>query len=371
VTRRVLVVRLDSMGDVLVCGPAVRAIAELPAVDIRAVDRGGEAVSPQNEIWMLVSRQGAPAARLLPGVAHVLVWDCPWITVPSPDATPESLTALTRLIAQARPDAAVILTSFHQSPLPLALMLRLAGVARITGASVDFAGSLLDDRLRPGEDLDEDQPEPVRALQIASAAGFPLPAADDGRLSVHISPAAWERAAAALAPLQGRPYVVLHPGAAVPAREWPARHFMRAAELLAAEGIGVVVTGSRTERDLTIAVAGSVGLDLGGRCDLESLAAVLAGAGVVLVGNTGPAHLAAAVGTAVVSLFSPVVPAERWAPYGVPVRMLGDQSAACRSTRARVCPVAGHPCLTDVTPEAGVAACLELNEQRIPARRFG
>ena len=53
-----------------------------------------------------------------------------------------------------------------------------------------------------------------------------------------------------------------------------------------------------------------------------------------MVGNTGPAHLAAAVGTPVVSLFAPVVPAARWAPYGVPLVLLGDQQAPCRDTRA-------------------------------------
>jgi ADP-heptose:LPS heptosyltransferase len=81
------------------------------------------------------------------------------------------------------------------------------------------------------------------------------------------------------------------------------------------------------------------------------VAVVLESAACVVVGNTGPAHLATAVGTPVVSLFAPVVPADRWAPYGVPRLLLGDQGAACRGTRARACPVAGHPCLTSVTPE--------------------
>ena len=58
------------------------------------------------------------------------------------------------------------------------------------------------------------------------------------------------------------------------------------------------------------------------------MAALLDGAAAVVVGNTGPAHLAAAVGTPVVSLFAPVVPAARWAPYGVPTVLLGDQVGA-------------------------------------------
>ena len=89
------------------------------------------------------------------------------------------------------------------------------------------------------------------------------------------------------------------------------------------------------------------------------LASVLAGAAVV-VGNTGAAHLAAAVGTPVVSLFAPVVPAVRWRPYRVPHLLLGDQSAPCRDSRARECPVPGHPCLAVVTPETVVDAVAAL-----------
>jgi ADP-heptose:LPS heptosyltransferase len=113
----------------------------------------------------------------------------------------------------------------------------------------------------------------------------------------------------------------------------------------------VIVTGGPGERALTAAVAGTAGTDLGGTLGLAELGAVLRDADVVVVGNTGPAHLAAAAGTAVVSLFSPVVPPERWAPWGVPVELLGDQHAACRGTRARICPVPGHPCLASVAPE--------------------
>jgi ADP-heptose:LPS heptosyltransferase len=93
---------------------------------------------------------------------------------------------------------------------------------------------------------------------------------------------------------------------------------------------------------------------------------VLAGALVVVAGNTGPAHLAAAAGTPVVSLFSPVVSPARWAPWGVPTIILGDQEAACRATRARECPIPGHPCLASVGADQVVDAChLLLGDRRL------
>ncbi|NJC21347.1 ADP-heptose:LPS heptosyltransferase [Arthrobacter pigmenti] len=329
---RVLVARLDSVGDVLLSGPAVRAVAANSA-----------------GVVMLCGPQGAPAADLLPGVSDVVVWDCPWITAPAPEVTREHLDTLVDAIQDAYIADAVILTSFHQSPLPLAMLLRLAGVERITGASIDYPGSLLDIRLKPGEDFPEDQPEAERALGIAAAAGYRLPNDDDGRLHVRDTPNT--------AGLTGEePYVVLHPGAAVPARAWPALHHAALAELLIGAGYRVVVTGGRGERELTATVAGPDGVDLGGRTDLRTMAGVLAGASAVVTGNTGPAHLAAAVATPVVSLFSPVVPAVRWAPYRVPLELLGDQHAPCRQTRARTCPVPGHPCLTNVAPEEAFAA---------------
>jgi ADP-heptose:LPS heptosyltransferase len=100
--------------------------------------------------------------------------------------------------------------------------------------------------------------------------------------------------------------------------------------------------------------------DLGGKTELPELAAVLRAADVVVVGNTGPAHLAAAVGTPVVSLFAPVVPAVRWAPHGVPRVVRGDQRGPCAGTRARECPVPGHPCLAAVPPAAVVAGVRHL-----------
>jgi ADP-heptose:LPS heptosyltransferase len=153
----------------------------------------------------------------------------------------------------------------------------------------------------------------------------------------------------------------------VPARAWPVAHFAAAARLLADEGRTVVVTGAPSETGLTAAVGVDAPvLDLGGRTSLAELAAVLAAADAVVVGNTGPAHLAAAVGTPVVSLFAPTVPATKWAPYAVPLVLLGDQHAACRDTRVTTCPFEGHPCLTSVTPDEVLTAVEELCARPAP-----
>jgi hypothetical protein len=40
--------------------------------------------------------------------------------------------------------------------------------------------------------------------------------------------------------------------------------------------------------------------------------------------------------------------------------VLGDQWAACRGTRARACPVPGHPCLEDLAHDDVIAALAAL-----------
>ena len=96
-------------------------------------------------------------------------------------------------------------------------------------------------------------------------------------------------------------------------------------------------------------MAGDTGVDLGGRTTLAELAAVIKSADALVIGNTGPAHLGAALGVPVVSLFAPVVPAIKWAPFTERLMVLGDQHAACADTRARQCPVPGHPCLSSIS----------------------
>jgi ADP-heptose:LPS heptosyltransferase len=333
--RRVLVARLDSLGDVLLAGPAVRAVAA------------------SARVTMLVRTGLSEAAQLLPGVEDVIEYDAPWVLFDPPPVRAHAVADLLSAVEARRFDAALVLTSYHQSPLPLALLLRMAEVPWIGAICEDYPGSLLDLRHRVPGDL----PESERSLSLANATGFP-PDKLGPRLAVRGPlPDVTARVGTA-------PYVVVHPGAAVPARRPAAGHSQAIVAALLAAGEHVVVTGSADEVTLTGFVAGGQTCDLGGQLSLSELASVLHGADAVVVPNTGPAHLAAAVGTPVVSLFAPVVPPQQWAPYGVPRVVLGDQQAPCRNTRMRTCTVPGHPCLTSIRPSEVVAAVAQLRAQR-------
>ncbi|SCF05570.1 histidinol-phosphate phosphatase family domain-containing protein/HAD-superfamily hydrolase, subfamily IIIA [Micromonospora coriariae] len=343
-TGTVLVVRSDSVGDVLVTGPGIRAVA-----------------AGAQRVVLLCGPRGRAAADLLPGVDDVIEWPLPWIDRSPGPVDPADLRALTGRLAQVGADEAVVFTSYHQSPLPIALLLRMAGVPRISAISDDYPGSLLDVR----HQVPVGVPEPERALSLAAAAGFALAPGDEPALRLRddvlgaAQVALSDATAASEAPATALPtgdFVVVHPGSSAPARACPANRCADIVAALVAGGHRVVVTGGPDERELTARVSAAGGTDLGGAVDLAGLARILSGARCVVVGNTGPAHLAAAVGVPVVSLFAPTVPFGQWGPYRVPTVRIGDAGAACRDTRAAVCPVAGHPCLSDVDPAEVVAA---------------
>jgi ADP-heptose:LPS heptosyltransferase len=323
-SRHVLVARLDNEGDDLLAGPAIRAVAAGAA-----------------RVTLLCGPRGAQAAAMLPGVDDVVVRHAEWID-PHPEPVDRAaIDAFVDDLAVRGFDEALVFSSFHQSPLPLALLLRMAGVPRIAATSVDYPGSLLDARHRISDEVHEVE----RSLSLVATLGYALPDGDDGGLRVRRPGAN----------LLARGYVVVHPGASVPARAWAPERNAALVAGLAAEGRRVVVTGAPGERELTALVAGEDGADLGGATDFAGLADVLASADCVVVGNTGPAHLAAAVGTPVVSLYAPTVPAVRWRPWRVAHELL-YVDVPCAGCRARECPVPGHPCLGGVDVADVVAA---------------
>ncbi len=333
---RVLAVRQDNNGDVLLAGPALRAIAA------------------GAEVTLLCGPGGEGAARLLPAVANVIVARAEWI-----EGSPRPLDAaatqgFVREIGARAFDRAVIFTSFHQSPLPMALLLRLAGMPWIGAISVDYPGSLLDVRAQ----VDDDMHEVERGLALARACGYVLPSGDDAALRTIALPPTH---------LAGRaPYVVVQPGATVAARAWaPDRMRALVARLVACD-TNVVVVGSTNEAELVAHVVGTSGArNLAGRTTFAEFAAIVRDARALVVGNTSGIHVASAVGTPVVTIFAPTIPALRFAPWRVPHAVLGDQTIACAGCRARVCPIPGQPCTGSVTDDDVLASLARLHAREL------
>src|ERR671925_1170186 len=102
--RRVLAVRLDNLGDVLVTTPAIHAIKQSLPMLARGV--------PGASLTLLASPVGAQAGRLNPDVDEVIVYEAPWMDpwqkLPQDSAREQRLIATLRA---GRYDGAIIFTS--------------------------------------------------------------------------------------------------------------------------------------------------------------------------------------------------------------------------------------------------------------------
>jgi ADP-heptose:LPS heptosyltransferase len=345
--RRVLVVRLDNLGDVLMTGPVFRALRE---------------ALPGAELVLLGSPGGSAAATVLPWVDRVATLRAVWQDAQGrlPLDPARELRAI-EAIRAIRADAAIILTSFSQTPWAAAYACYLAGIPVRAGHAPDFGGSLL---THPAAG-----PAPThqaaRNLHVLEALGV---AVEDRSLGARIPGRAADAVARMLAGegLDGRraPIVVL-PGASCSARRYPASRFAGAARRTAERtGLPVVVAGSERERELTAAVAGAVpgAIDLGARTDVAELAALVGRAAVVLANDSFGMHVADALRVPVVTMFAGTDREEEWAPRDTASRTV-RRATACAPCRLFSCPIdpAEPPCL-DVPPDEVADAAVALLE---------
>lgn len=331
--RRILAVRLDNTGDVVMLGPALRAV---------------KGASPEARITLLASPAGAAAAALLPWIDETIVWRSTWQDLGHLPFDPERELELVAILRQRAFDAALIFTSFSQSPHPPALVCYLAGISLRAGESKEFGGALLTEWV---QGTLEDAHQVDRNLRLVETAGFPVM---DRSLEIAIPDEAREEARTTLAANgldPAHPYVLLHPGASAEARRYPAARWGAVARALVAAGWPVVITG--VEREAAIAretadAAGPGATLLLGATGLPGYAALVDGASLVLCGNTLPMHLADATRTPALVMYSGTDRESQWAPRATQARLL-RRPTPCAPCYRFSCPLE-LACL-DFTPE--------------------
>lgn len=261
---RVLVLRALGLGDFLTGVPALRALR-------RAFPDAEIALAAPRALEPLVALTGAADRLLDTSGLQAPPWDGPW------------------------PDLAVNLHG--KGPQSHRLLAQLSPRRLVAFGSPEAGHD------GPAWRVDEHEVRRWCRL-LEESLGL---AADPGDLRLSLPPGP--------APVPGA--VVVHPGAAFPARRWPTERFAEVARWAAAQHLPVVVTGGPDEAGLADAVRRAADLPtdavLAGRTDLAALAAQVAEARLVVCGDTGVAHLASAFATPSVVLFGPMPP-DRWGP---------------------------------------------------------
>lgn len=342
----VLCVRLDALGDLLMTTPALRAIQQ---------------ARPGRRLTLLTSPSGAEAARLLPMVDDVIVYEAPWMKATASRADSRPDHAMIERLRRERFDAAAIFTVYSQNPLPSAMLCYLADIPRRLAHCRENPYQLLNDWLPDPEPDRLARHEVRRQLDLVASVGCRV---DDESMSLAIPGEAREKIARQLSDLglaADRPWAVIHPGATAPSRRYPPEQFAEAARRLALEdGFRILFTGTAGEHALIEnirALMRAPSDSLAGLLTLAELAALIERAPLLIANNTGPVHVAASVGTPVVVLYALTNP--QHTPWAVPSRILSHE-VPCRNCYKSVCPEGHHDCLRRVAPGAVVEAVRDL-----------
>ncbi len=344
----ILVHHVGSLGDTIVTIPALRALrAEWPEARIVLLHDAGSMARPEAAPSSAVLRattlvdEFVPYARHRRGVALALEVARVW-----------------RAILRLAPWAAVFVGPSQRAPSAIRrdrAMYRLAGVRRLYGfglgppARADEAqdGSRAHEAVRKLERLARDG--------VASAIDprwLVPPLVDVEAADLRLVDTWLDEVAAP----SGR-LVAVGPETLMASKLWPPASFVDIGRRLLANGWCPVLVGSGhgegAGNDWVQQWGG--GLDAAGRWSVPESAALLSRCRSYVGVDSGVAHLAAAVTCPAVVLTSGRADIGQWNPLG-PGHIVLRHRTPCEGCGERVCPVAGHPCMTGLSVDDAWAA---------------
>ena len=309
--QRILIIRPDHLGDLLLAGPALAAVrAAFPAAHLTGL------VGPWGRaVWERLPSLDAVATLPFPGI----------VTRPVRPWQPYTLlrTQARRLRAGGY-DLALILRFDYwwgallaeQARIPVRWGYGLPAVAPFLTQPVPYQAG----RHEVAQDLALvaalTANGPATALAAAPLPGkppldFPLTADERTWATVH---------------LPADRIVAIHPGTNGSLKLWTLDGWAAVAAWLADQGYPVLFTGSAAEAPLVAAIRARLAppalaatTDLTGQTSLGQLGALFAGCAAVLGVDSGPLHIATAVGPPTVRLYGPSDEA-LWGPWGSPAR---------------------------------------------------
>ncbi len=302
--RRILVVKLFALGDMLNITPALRALHER---------------YPEARIDVLATRGGAVGLQRSPFVDDVFIFDKSLFDRVGGSLSPRALLAGLRFawdLRRRRYDTLVLLHHLVTAWGTIKYLTLALWSGATTRVGLDNGrGWFLTHRVRDRGfgAIDE------RRYWLAVVAALDAPSADD---RPHFTVTTADRAAGArvLAAVPGDgPIVAIHPtnGSYAAGRTWPPERFAAVADRLAREwGARIVLVGTETAAiGRVAALMATLPLDLAGRTDLPTLAGALGHAALLIGNDSSVGHLAAALGVPVLALFGPSND-RAWAPWG-------------------------------------------------------
>jgi lipopolysaccharide heptosyltransferase II len=341
---KVLVVRLDSIGDVLLSEPAIAALRQR---------------FPRARLDGLVGPAGQAVLAGNPHVDGLLVYEAPWHIAWRGGRVSwlKEIGPLLAILCRLRRERYDLVCELRGDFRDIALAAASGAPIRV-GSGVRGGSYLLTQEVIPP--LPAHHLEQALAIaQACGAEGHPRPP------RLYLGQAELSLAARLLPEEGSQPYVAFHLGSGFPSKCLPVDKFASVARALASQGKHIVLVGGKEEAGLAdqfLRLFPRAALNLVGRLSVKETAAVLARCNLFVGNDSGPMHLAAAVGTPVVAAFGPSDP-QRYHPWGVPHRVV-EVEMDCRPCDLVNCRHEENLCLTRIPAEGLLQAAQELLDSK-------
>ncbi|AEV98585.1 glycosyl transferase family 9 [Niastella koreensis GR20-10] len=288
--KKILCIRADNMGDLIMTTPALKALKE----------------TFHCHITVLTSTMAQSITGYIPVIDEVIVRDLPWIKSNTATAGTD-LIELAALLRSYQFDAAIIFTVYSQSALPAALFTMMAGIPLRLAYSRENPYDLLTHWLPDKEPYSFVQHQVKRDLALVAVTGA---FTNDDRLLLVVSVEDRQRMQNKLQQASidtSTGYLLFHPGVSEEKRKYPLQHWITLGQLVHDTGLPILLTGTTKEKELTSAIAAGIGdnaTDVAGQFTTGEFIALTAGAAGVVSVNTATIHIAAACETPVVVLYA-------------------------------------------------------------------
>ena len=350
--RRILVVKLDHIGDCIIAFPAVRRLREY---------------FPDARISVLTSRASQPVWALTPDVDATIEFD--FFHARSADGeverTEEDWRELRQRLAIERFDLAVDLRK-HTETRPV---LQHTGARWLAGFDFRNQFPWLDIALEWSGDQIYAPKRQHNADDLVNLADAIAAACESGRIAIAVRPTGPSPALAALqrrTPSTG-PLICVHPTAGNDMKQWPVEYFSAVIDrLVESHGARVVLIGAPGDEAVASALLDRLRhpravTSLVGKAPLAELPALLSGVALFLGNDSGPKHIAAALGVPTVGVHAGTTDVREWGPLG-PASVAVVRSVACSPcylSQVEDCR-RGLACLRQLEPGPVYEACKRL-----------
>ena len=323
--KRILVVKLDHLGDVILAAPAFSNLRQ---------------AYPNAELHALTGTWSRVVLERHPDVSTIFDYNAPAFSRTGQSTSLKQAFQLYRELRRQKYDLVVELRGDW----------RTTGFSllRLTPHRLSHAALQIENKL--GLARFSGTHETTRNLDLLKHAGIPTPC-QNATFSVTTEDKKWASDFLAIHKINKQyPLVAIHPGSPIPLKRWhPERYAELADWLIARKGTQILFLGVKDEVPIVTEIQRRMqgaSINIAGETTLTQLASILQTCNMFIGNDSGPMHLAAAVGTPTIGLYGPGDPT-RFAPIGVTCRTIRPKFD-CPPCSGTTCRFGKKGCMSEI-----------------------